>query len=268
MKISYRNTALSFLENPRNFSFHTPDSYSKPTTEYENLKMMNALIDQFSEQGFSDFFSKKIQYITQPFYEAYWKSRDKLRDIVLTTEIDDSGTFIIKWPHHTQTIFYFIKSNGNPDDWEMEAFYCMFTKASCNDTFGLDVLIYIGKEFKEEANYVWKGFTDQGRDMGYWISDLMLFQTFLKYADVETKVIEGTKKDKHIGVKYVNDTKNKIEILDSTYYKTISRTEGFGVRGHFRFQPYGPGLMHRRLQWISEYEKQGYTRKAKIHHIS
>jgi hypothetical protein len=265
MRINYKNTALSFLEDPKNFSMHTPDPYAKPTTEKENLRLLHGLMDQFSQPGFADHFSKNIQYITQPFYEAYRRSESKLKEVVMTTEIDDSGTFIMQWPNHTQTIFYNIKTNGKKgDEWDYEVFICMFTKAKINDSFGLDVLVYLGKEEGQIMDFVWKGFVDQGRDMTWWVADLMLFKTFLKYADVETKIIPGNKKDNHIGVKYFNETKRKIEVLDSTYYTTISRTEGFGVRGHFRFQPYGPQMAQRRLQWIPAFEKTGYTKRAKI----
>jgi len=265
MRISYKNTALGFLDDPKNFPMHTPADYSKPTTDYENLKLMNGLVDQFSEPGFSKHFSNNIQYITQPFYEAYKKSERKLKEVVLATELDDSGTFILQWPNHTQTIFYMVKSNGKKDDeWEYESFIAMFTKAKINDSFGLDVLVFLSKESRQHMEYIWKGFVDQGRDASWWVAYLMLFKTFLKYADVESKVLAGNKKEHHIGVKYMNDTKRRIEILDSTYYTTISRTEGFGVRGHFRFQPYGQGMSKKRLQWISAFEKHGYTRQAKI----
>ena len=98
----------------------------------------------------------------------------------------------------------------------------------------------------------------------WWIADLMLFKTFLQYAEVETKVINAQKKDHHIGFKYLNETNKNVEILDSTYFTTISRTEGFGVRGHFRFQAYGPGLQQKKLIWISAFQKEGYTKRAKI----
>lgn len=265
MKISYKNTALSFLEEPNKFAFHTPDSYGKQMTTQEDLKLMHGLIDQFSQPGFADHFNKNIQYVTQPFYEAYQKSASKLKEVVRTTEINDSGTLILQWPHHTQTMFYMIDSNGKEgDEWLYSVFICMFTKAKINDSFGLDVLIYLDKEERHSMDLVWKGFIDAGRDLAWWIADLMLFKTFLKYADVETKVLAGNKIEKHIGVKYFNDTNRKIEILDSTYYTTISRTEGFGVRGHFRFQPYGTGMTQKRLQWIAAFEKTGYTRRAKI----
>lgn len=264
MKISYKNTALRFLENPKDFPFHTPDEYNKPMTKAQDYKLLYGLMDQFSEPGFADNFKNNIQYVTQPFYEAYCKARPKLKEVVFDTELYESGTIIIPWPNHTQTFFYYIKTNGKKDSWDYDVFLTLFTKHPKHDSFGLDVLIFLDKDKSEQMDIVWKGFMDQGRDLSWWVVEIILFRTFLKYADVETKVVNGKKKENHIGVKYVNDTDRKIEILDSTYFTTISRTEGFGVRGHFRFQPYGIGMRERRLQWIDGFKKNGYTRTAKI----
>lgn len=267
MKINYKRTALSFLENPKMVPLHTPGGgYTSPLTEEQDLKLLYGLQEQFSDKEFAANFSKNIQVCTIPFYEAYQSSRDKLREVVKTTELDVSGTLIMQWPNHTQTFFYRITSNGKDSagQWEYSAFICLFTHAVVNDSFGLDLLVRIDKTKNEICDLVWKGFADQGRDLSWWVADFMLFLTFLKYAEVETKIIPGNKKDKHIGVKYLNDTNRPVEILDSTYYTTISRTEGFGVRGHFRFQPYGPGMSKKKLIWISDFQKAGYTRSAKI----
>jgi hypothetical protein len=140
----------------------------------------------------------------------------------------------------------------------------MFTKTPKNDSYGLDLAIYLNSKENSNMDVVWKGFADQGRDLAWWVADLMLFKTFMQYVEIETKVINPQKKDKHIGVKYLNETNHKIEILDSTYFTTISRTEGFGVSGHFRFQPFGTNRSDRKLIWISPFEKTGYTKVAKI----
>lgn len=87
---------------------------------------------------------------------------------------------------------------------------------------------------------------------------------FLKYCELETKIIKSNGRANHIGVKYVNETKSAIEVLDSTWFTTIVKSDGFMVRGHFRFQPYGPNNSLRRLQWIDGFEKEGYTRTAKV----
>lgn len=264
MKISYRNTALLFLDNPRALPMHTPDEYNKKMTKAEDLKLLYGLRDQFATPGFKEHFCNNIQYITQPFYEAYRRSHSKLKDVVLKTPMDESGTFILKWPHHTQTIFYKIKNDGEGSTKGVEAFIIMFTKTPQNDSFGLDLSVWLSLNEGELMDIVWKGFMDEGRDLAWWVSEVMLLNTFLKYADVESKVVNAKRKENHIGVKYMNDTSLNVKVLDSTYFTTISRTEGFGVSGHFRFQPYGPGMTQRRLQWIGAYEKEGYTRRATI----
>jgi len=267
MKINYNNTALEFLENPKNVSIHTPDAYQKVLSKADDYRLLYGLQNQFSVSTFEQCFKTNVQYITQPFYNAYLMAQDKLRKIALSVVIDDAGTLIIPWPNHTQTIFYRVKTNGKQgDEWLYEVFFIMFTKTPRNDSFALDVAIYLNKqgEDREAMDYVYKGFFDQGRDIAYWCAEIILMKSFLQFADVETKVIKAEKKDHHVGVKYVNETKRNIEILDSTYFTTICREEGFGVRGHFRFQPYGPGMSLRRLQWISDFQKTGYHREAKI----
>jgi hypothetical protein len=50
--------------------------------------------------------------------------------------------------------------------------------------------------------------------------------------------------------------------LTSSYLKTIVRTEGFKVRGHWRWQAYGEGMKERKLIFINAFEKKGYIRRA------
>lgn len=264
MKINYRNTALEFLVNPKNVPIHTPDAYQKPLSKAEDYNLLYSMRSQFSNKEFSGFFSKKVQYITMPFYDAFRRAEPKLKEVVLKTKIDESGTFIFQWPNHTQTIFYRIKAAGGGSAEGLEAMAVMFTKAAKNDSFALDLSAYIDKDNNQVMGIVWKGFYDEGRDMSWWIAHIMLLITFMKYAEVESKVVKSKRKEHHVGVKYVNETDIKVEVLDSTYFTTISRTEGFGVNGHFRFQPYGAGMKDRRLQWIPAFQKTGYTRRAKI----
>lgn len=262
MKITYKNTALGLIDDPKNFAMHTPVEYVKPLTEAQDLKLLYGIQKMFMDADFAKNFTN-IQYVTQPFYEAYWKSRNKLKGVVLNTAMDDSGTLIIQWPTHTQTMFYKIKTPGDGTTDNMEAFLLLFTKHSKSDSFGLDVAVFLHPE-DDLMEHVWQGFAEQGRDLAWWIAEIMLFKTFLLYADVETKVVNSKRREHHLGIKYTNDSNHKVSILDSTYFTTISRTEGFGVKGHFRLQPYGPGRTRRRLQWIPDFEKKGYTRTAKV----
>jgi hypothetical protein len=70
----------------------------------------------------------------------------------------------------------------------------------------------------------------------------------------------------HRNEKYVNETALPIEILDSTWFTTIVRSEGFSVGaetgGFFRWQRFGPGSSQRKIIWVAPFEKKGYTRRA------
>lgn len=263
MKINYRNTALDILDNPMSFPIYLPE-YTKDMTLGEQKDFEYSIRMAVSTAGFKKDWRENVQYVTRPFWDAYARSQSKIKTVVKETAFEEAGTLIIPWPNHTQTIFYALQSNGDKNNWNWEVLIMMFTKSPHFEKFGLDLFVYMSKEGSDFRERIWKGFVEQSRDSSYWIADIMCFKTFLKYADVEAKIVNAKRKEKHLGEKYVNETNYKVEILDSTYFTTISRTEGFGVKGHFRFQPWGPGLTQKRLQWIADYKKSGYTKKAKI----
>lgn len=263
MKINYKNTALGFIKDPENFPFYLPD-YTHEMTFAEGEAFKKSIIKSTNGSGFKESWLTNIQYVTMPFYDAYNRSRDKIRPEVTSVEFQEAGTLIIPWPRHTQTIFYAIQTTGKKENWEYSVLMMIFTKSPHSEKFGLDLFVYLSNRDEDFIERIWKGYVDSGRDSSWWIADLMCFKTFLKYVEAETKIVNAKRKEKHCGEKYVNETDYKVEILNSTYFTTISRTEGFGVTGHFRMQPYGPGLSQKRLQWISDYQKTGYTRQAKI----
>jgi hypothetical protein len=263
MKINYKNTALSLLDNPMSFPMNVPE-YTKVMTLAEEEDFKYSIRMAVSTAGFKEAWKNNVQYVTRPFWDAYARSQSKIKTVVQETAFEEAGTLIIPWKDHTQTIFYALRTNGVKESWDYEVMIMMFTKSPHSEEFGLDLFLYLSKEDNDCRERIWKGFEEQGRDIAYWIADLMCFKTFLKYAEVETKIVNAKRKEKHLGEKYVNETDYKVQILDSTYFTTISRTDGFGVRGHFRFQPWGPGLTQKRLQWIEAYQKEGYTKTAKI----
>lgn len=91
----------------------------------------------------------------------------------------------------------------------------------------------------------------------------LFIELFLQFAHVETKDL-GTNGKIWSGINciYNNKTKNNIKVIDSTWFTTLVKSDAFKVRGHFRLQPYGDGT--RKLIWINEFQKDGYTREAKI----
>lgn len=84
---------------------------------------------------------------------------------------------------------------------------------------------------------------------------------FLEFAEVETKIIKPNEKIKHHKEKLYNKSRILVEIIDSTYYTTIIRQDGFKVSGHWRWQPTNIGV---KLLWINDFHKHGYKRVAKI----
>lgn len=96
---------------------------------------------------------------------------------------------------------------------------------------------------------------------------------FMQVAGVELKHIDVSKNPKK-GRKavfgkerYLNRMDTPVNILDSSFFTTIVRTEGFTVGGDVGFprkQRYGPERSLVKLIWIFPFSKNGYTRKAKI----
>lgn len=87
-------------------------------------------------------------------------------------------------------------------------------------------------------------------------------EVFLQYAELETKILKQNTKDSII-CKYHNKLPFPVTIIDSTWYTNLVKSDSFKVRGHFRLQPFGPLMAKRKLIWINEFTKEGYTREAK-----
>jgi len=99
------------------------------------------------------------------------------------------------------------------------------------------------------------------------LSAILSAELFINFAEIETKVMKPNAQiwdEKMVNAIYNNKTNRDITVIDSTWYTNLVSSGAFKVRGHFRLQPYGPNRSMKRLQWISDFEKSGYTRKAKI----
>lgn len=109
------------------------------------------------------------------------------------------------------------------------------------------------------------------------LSAWYIFLLFKKYANVETYLIEAGQKQfmevdfspidcKTPEHKAKNEAGINVTVLDSLWYTTICREEGFMVSGHFRLQPCKDSQGHwtRKIIYIAAYEKHGYHRQARI----
>jgi hypothetical protein len=87
---------------------------------------------------------------------------------------------------------------------------------------------------------------------------------FTEYSELEevTLMPNQSKGNKKEG-KIYNDSNKNFTIVDSTWNKIIIRTEKFGVSGHLRLQPIGKNRNDRKLIYISEYLKNGYTKQSR-----
>lgn len=90
--------------------------------------------------------------------------------------------------------------------------------------------------------------------------------TFIELGDIETVYLPAGRNNgapKTSGVKITNTSEFNVYVVDTSWNKLIIRTDGFGVKGHFRLQPCGPGHLDRKLIWIDSFEKKGYVRRPK-----
>lgn len=236
----------------------------------EDLK--EAYSDSFNncvKSLFNELVNRKVNndiiYISEPFLDAVVDNSDKILNLIediATNSIDDiliNSVFIRKKAVHFLS-YKLYKSDKNKDIRYLQlrndgAIVCFLTSDS--DT---------GKGFMWKSNGIKTNIEMSLLDflIGQ-IQTCLATKYFQKFAQVETKYINSHKKEKGINCKYVNDTDFGITYLDSKWFTNLVKSEGFKVRGHFRFQPCGEGLKERKIIWISDFEKTGYTAKARIY---
>ena len=91
------------------------------------------------------------------------------------------------------------------------------------------------------------------------------YMAFYFFAEVETKTLDKKNKKAHYqDCKYVSEFDEPIIIFNSMWFQNLVKSESFNVRGHFAFRAHGEGRKERRLVWINEFQKSGYTREAGI----
>ncbi len=203
------------------------------------------------------YFSKNIQNITAPFYETYCVSRMKiLNDLRENFEgIEPTyGTFLIG----DYTYCYYLRESEGITDCCVFFFRGETLGGFCykkrGESFGWYSLYHPHVEENVSMQILYNSL----------FQEITCLINFLKYVEVETKFVGANRRSKYFNVKYVNQTDFDIRQLDSTYFTTLIKTEGFGVRGHFRLQPCGKEMKSRRLIWINDFQKHGYTREAKV----
>ena len=92
----------------------------------------------------------------------------------------------------------------------------------------------------------------------------MTIELFKKYSDLQYKVLVPNSQAKFSTFnKVINQTKFNLTFINSTWFTEIVRDKEFGVKGHFRLQPYKKdGEWTRKLIYINAFKKNGYHRRA------
>jgi hypothetical protein len=220
---------------------------------------MDMLRDNFKAN--IPYYKKSIKFIVKPLQEAIEDNRDKLLDLSLILNIGDAaGTIIIG----DFQFCYKIQSTAGDDQW----LYSIYVFNGYN----FIGLVYNEHDGELDKKYFYASSLVTGNDnptieergdAGKRLFGLLLTAiNFLKCAEIETKFLPPSRQiwDGPTCL-YNNKSKYPIEIIDSTWFTTLVKSDGFKVRGHLRLQPYGEGMTKRKLVWINEFQKNGYTRR-------
>jgi hypothetical protein len=260
MKMSDRNTALHLLTDNDHIC------YTVKNAEAEVKEARNFFNGDFL--GMRQIFTRKVQYISKPFFEAFVKAHEKTAFRFCKEPVEQSGTFIVpSRPTGQMTIFYRIaaKRDGE-DEWLMECTIVVFYNSK--DHVRPLLLAVIRRAETIHTTYIDDDYKLDCTTPEELMSLVLCLNIFMKYCEVETKTVPPGKKAFKANQKYVNDTKSPIEVLDATWFTTFIRSEEFTVGaatgGFFRLQPCGKDNKDRKLIWISPFKKHGYTLKAKV----
>lgn len=216
-------------------------------------------------------YSESTFFVTKPFFSAFEKAAPSLENLILDMaekdfgDIKFSGTFII------DDKVFFIDFEMKEGEDEMIKSLCVFHKNGAPLMFYESGYLdgshfgWVSKYYEQSEQFNPQG----GEDYSLaWFNkhflNLATLHMFINYANVDTIEVCRAKKVLFNKQKYFNQTNSNITILDSTWFTNIVRSEGFSVSGHFRLQPKKiNGQWTKELIWINEFQKTGYTIKAK-----
>lgn len=208
-------------------------------------------------------FSKELFVVSKSYLEAMYLAEDKIHDLISTDmqgesfKIDLQGCYIVKGilyacdlqfvsaSKFSGAIYIFLPS-GVP--------YAYMIRPITN--------IWISHDADIAASDIQGSFDYM---LGL-INILLYIKMFQLYAKSDIKIVKPKATLKKIEEGYLkNESTVPVTYLDSKWFTTIVRSEGFRVRGHFRLQPRKiEGEWVKRIIWIEDFMKTGYTSKAKV----
>jgi len=213
----------------------------------------------------------RIYLVSDTFFKAMMKSYDKLRPVMdednALRSVYEDAVFVIG---EKTLVFMRLKDDQFRFIEFQHGRMCHISDFSIND----DADTTLGKyqDMDTMTTYMMSDYED------VYTPDLILYQQsfilfFKKYGNVDLEMLPAKKavrKSQLLGEKVNNFMGIDIQVLDSRWFTTICRDEGFLVSGHFRLQPCKDeqGRWTRKLIYINPYAKQGYHRLAPIVNIN
>lgn len=245
-------------------SFDIP--VSEPTNDPALINWKPSEIRSFLKRDLSQF-QQNVLYIKESFYEAVVKSKDAIlgaihkdadymydhlryKSAVLLDETSLSSFYTVN--ADTKTITFLVTIGKN-------AAFGVCNQSLVQDRPVSDTKFYLNPSIS---------YAKHDETMIHELNATAFFglmtSFFRSYADHEIKTVQHKASAKVNGSIYKNMNKRNVLVLDSSWYTSLVRTEGFLVRGHLRMQACGTGFSERKLIYIDSFEKNGYVRKAKM----
>lgn len=252
MKISYRTHPI--LE-----SLNKKELDAIRTFECDRI-MVNAQ-QAFIRQKFKAIslgINNQIYHLSDSFIDAYEKAADKLFEAKLFEDVEDDNICFITNKEVT------LMNIRRQDNEKQILLSCgMFSKSGAVCAIGDMLISYKTGKWQQADNFIGFLSDNEANAFGH-LFNCMLITLFIKYADIETKLLLPGNKESGIKCNYKNDTRSKITFMDSKWFTTLVKSDAFKVRGHFRLQPKKKqGLWTKELIWINEFAKEGYTAPAR-----
>lgn len=177
-------------------------------------------------------------YLTEPFKEAIMQSADKLKDKLFDLDEATSGILFTK---EGFTIYSWNPFSPNPMTaygFTRDILTTYGTMDSQGNIRGVACSVKNGEPY------------DDQQGLTHWMLTILLAINFIKYCEIEVKVLKPKEKYRSNGQKYFNESKSDVQILDCKWFTELIRDVPFRVRGHFRWQFHGEGRKGRKLIWI------------------
>ena len=261
MKISYRTHPI--LERLHKGDL---DILTLFQSDYDFIEIWDVYNESWNRHR--ERFAENVTYVTKPFSDAADRTYDKMSDLIYDMfkngeNYEFNGTYLFG-PYVFMIDFKLIDNENSYPKTELFIFTKEGTPLLWSSEKSRRIKFWVSHEV---ANNMLKIRLTTNEDLEkfnhFSVFKCILFSMFQRFASVETKMLTAGLKTKDIDVKYVNDTKFNILHLDSKWYTNLVKSDGFNVRGHFRFQACGHGLKDRKLIWINDFTKAGYTAPAR-----